>query len=503
MEERGIMPAERKQRMEQEIAAALDTLRLEEARRPMDFALQLGYAVYVRLFVEAQKRPGLQQYFPYGGFLMQWTETRESQESSQRVWELQYQVKYCASIVEEGHFMDKAVFTDRTDWTEQICRLVDLASDGCGWGSEEGTRELLAKDEAVIPEDFGWLLEETVRQISQMGNSGCFLLSRWLMELMAGMADIEGKKRVWNPGCRTGGFLKLLYEKNPALHLTGSEEEKDSVTLARMLRFCFGGEQVELRDEDPLTGSGEERFDLIFSNPPVGEVEQQWADRFPVSTRKIPLQYLQMMMDRLAPSGTAMAVVNESVLFRYDAELKVRSRLVEEMELLGVVSLPAGALLPYTAAKASLLIFAGEKRQDGGVWFYEAVSADTQEQLKDEKTPEHRILMDGEIKEILACWRNRETLYQKWRNRLAEEPRLNKWENPAPLRWEEACWFADRETIRRNDYNLTAGRYKPWQEEEPVSEGESPSRLLLELAAMEKESAAKIQELIEMTKKYE
>lgn len=501
MKERGIMPAERKQTMEREIAGTLEVLKLTEARRPMDFALQLGYAVYVRLFVESQKRPKLQQYFPYGGFLMQWTRAEESMEGSQRVWELQYLVRYCSSIVEEGHFMDQAVFTDRVDWTEQICRLVDLAADGCGWGQEDAG-ENSSRTDAQIPEDFGWLLEETVRQISQMGNSGCFLLSPWLMELMADMADISGEKKVWNPGCRTGGFLKLLFEKNPSLHLTGSEEEKDSVTLARMLRFCYGGDQIEVRKEDSLLQSGDEQYDLIFSNPPVGEVEPEKADRFPVSTRKIPLQYLQMMMDRLASSGTALAVVNESVLFRYDAEQKVRTRLVEEMDLQGVLSLPAGALLPYTAAKASLLIFSREKEDKGGVWFYEAGRPDTEEQLKAGETPGSGMVTDKEAKAILSCWQRRDNLYRNWSSRLAAETRLNKWENPAPVRWEEPCWFADRETIRRNDYNLTAGRYRPWQEEE-IPEGESPSRLLQELAAMEKESAAKIQELIEMTKKYE
>ena len=63
------------------------------------------------------------------------------------------------------------------------------------------------------------------------------------------------------------------------------------------------------------------------------------------------------------------------------------------------------------------------------------------------------------------------------------------------------CWFADKETIRRNDYNLTAGRYKPWKEtREEISQ--SPLELLTELAKMEQETMEQIKELIEMTKKY-
>ena len=62
-------------------------------------------------------------------------------------------------------------------------------------------------------------------------------------------------------------------------------------------------------------------------------------------------------------------------------------------------------------------------------------------------------------------------------------------------------WFADKKTIRRNDYNLTAGRYKPWKEtREEISQ--SPLELLTELAKMEQDTMEQIKELIEMTKKY-
>ena len=71
-----------------------------------------------------------------------------------------------------------------------------------------------------------------------------------------------------------------------------------------------------------------------------------------------------------------------------------------------------------------------------------------------------------------------------------------------PEEWNHGSfWFADGETIRKNDYNLTAGRYKPWKEEgEEVLE--SPLELLEQLASLEKETMNSIQELIEMTKNY-
>mgnify|MGYP002244392865 CR=1 FL=1 len=41
-----------------------------------------------------------------------------------------------------------------------------------------------------------------------------------------------------------------------------------------------------------------------------------------------------------------IAVVNEGTLFMYDAEQKVRQYLLNDYQIQGVISLPAGAFLP-------------------------------------------------------------------------------------------------------------------------------------------------------------
>ena len=56
--------------------------------------------------------------------------------------------------------------------------------------------------------------------------------------------------------------------------------------------------------------------------------------------------------------------------------------------------------------------------------------------------------------------------------------------------------------VCRPDYNLTAGRYKPWEEGKEDPADSSPMELLEKLSRMEQDSAKKIQELIEMTKAY-
>ena len=108
-------------------------------------------------------------------------------------------------------------------------------------------------------------------------------------------------------------------------------------------------------------------------DPPVGELPIEDQERYWISTRKAQLQYMQMLMNHVKKQGMVIAVVNEGTLFMYDAEQKVRQYLLNDYQIQGVISLPAGAFLPYTGSKASVLIFTREEEIDKEqpVWFYE------------------------------------------------------------------------------------------------------------------------------------
>lgn len=482
-----------KENLQSKIRSLLSGLQMDQERRPLRLALQFGYLVYVRLFVESQKQKSLQPYFPYAGFPMEWTRGEEAMEDQQRIWQLQYQIQYCSSIVEEGHFMEQAWTLENALWLKELCKLIDWIGDQCGW-------------DGGMPELFGAALEEMVEQLYRLGNSGIFLMPQPLTEMLVQLAKgaeerPEGASglRVWNPSCRTGAFLAALYRIQPKWRLVGSEEEKEQLCLAQMLQFYHGAGDGKIIGENPLEHASGEYYDLIVTNPPVGELDLQQQERFPVATRKIQLQYLQLIMRHLAPGGLAVAVVNEGSLFKFEAEMKVRRRLLEEYALKGVISLPAGAFLPYTVSKASVLIFAeaSEKMQeDEPVLFYELQNPGYTLDRKQEPVKE------SQIPELLEIWEKRKALYGEWKDRLAEGEKNNQWENPVPVEWKHPhFWFADKGTICRNDYNLTAGRYKPWQEAQEEA-AESPMELLQQLASLERETMRQIEELIAMTGDY-
>ncbi len=473
--------------LEDKIRDLLEVLQIEQEKKPLRAVIQFGYLTYVRLFIESQQRESLRPYFPYAGFPMEWTRGNERMDAQQRIWQLQYQIQYCSSIVEEGHFMESAELLENEKWLEIFCRFIDWICDSCQW-------------ESGMPSVFGKTLDLMVRQIYAMGTSGMFLLPDVLADMMIQLADKKEQCEIWNPSCRTGVFLAAVHKYAPEWSLEGSEEDKEQCLLAQMLQFFHGVQKGKIVRENSLGKSSEYKYDLIVSNPPVGELRIEEQDRFSVVTRKIQLQYLQMVMQHLKEQGQAIVVVNEGTLFKFDAEMKVRKELLEKFELQGVISLPAGAFLPYTSGKASILIFANEPERisdNSAVWFYELNQMGYSLDRRQESTGM------SQIPELLQAWDKRKAMEMEWMLQVANSERRNQWNNPVPENWSESSyWFADRKTIRQNDYNITVGRYKPWKEEQE-EEMESPLKLLEQLAKMEEKTMEQMKELIEMTKHYE
>ena len=142
------------QLLQGKIGVLLEDLKIEQEKKPLRIALQTGYLAYVRLFIESQTRMNLQQYFPYAGFPMEWTKAEEHMEVQQRIWQLQYQMQYCASIVEEGHFLEKAELVEKEKWIDNVIAFIDWMCEHSDWSNG-------------IPEIFAIALEEMICQIYQ------------------------------------------------------------------------------------------------------------------------------------------------------------------------------------------------------------------------------------------------------------------------------------------------------------------------------------------------
>ncbi len=240
------------------------------------------------------------------------------------------------------------------------------------------------------------------------------------------------------------------------------------------------------------------KYKIILSNPPFAGILQieSIRENLPKNTKKSELLFLALLMDSLIEGGLCAVIVPEGVLFgSTNAHLELRVKLVEQFQLLSVISLPAGVFKPYAGVKTSILVF---KRpfEDGKnegkpatekVWFYE-IKNDGYDPDKitgggRPETPEK-----NDIPDLLTQW----NLYKK--SGFKYPPGVEALSVLEQGSEEPKCWWSTIDKISEKDYNLSAGRYKP-QIIQKVSE-ENPVDIIKALIELENQITGKLNFLL-------
>jgi type I restriction enzyme M protein len=264
------------------------------------------------------------------------------------------------------------------------------------------------------------------------------------------------------------------------------------ISQARVKRANTLSEQGELTDEDK-----QRRYRVILSNPPFAGVLPEGSIRqdLPTRSKKSELLFLGVIMQSLAPGGRCAVVVPEGLLFGSTREHKaLRQKLLTELLLQAVVSLPAGVFKPYSGVKTGVLVFrrpvepVSEGASTDKIWFYE-VRADGYDPDRivgggRPETPDR-----NDIPDLLAQWQG----YK--RSGFRESPGVEAGTLLEAGSDEPRCWWANLDTIAHNDYNLAAGRYKPQVAAQAPTE--DPQELIREVLALEREIAAGLEKLLQ------
>lgn len=129
----------------------------------------------------------------------------------------------------------------------------------------------------------------------------------------------------------------------------------------------------------------------------------------------------------------------------------MRTWLLEECKIHGIISLPSGIFKLYAGVKTSIIVFERGGKTDK-VWFYE-ITADGYS-LDDKRTP---MPDQNDIPDLIEKWETK--------------PESDR------------SWYATRVEIIENDLNLTAGRYKLHVHEEV--EYPEPKMIISEVTEIE------------------
>lgn len=149
--------------------------------------------------------------------------------------------------------------------------------------------------------------------------------------------------------------------------------------------------------------------------------------------------------------------------------------LVENNRVEAVLSLPGGVFQPYSGVKTSVLLF----RKGGSTDRVLFLHADN-DGYKLDANHDQSIESD-DFPALKEKFVNRDALAGQWdaRDKAAE--------------WTEKWWMADATTMRINEFNLSASRYRPMSTTQAVHR--DPRELLDDLAAIEAEIVVEVEAL--------
>lgn len=404
----------------------------------------------------------------------------------------------------------------------------------------------------------GDIFEYLLTHLGQSALNGQFRTPRQIRTMMVEMLAPDLGDSIYDPACGTGGFLidavehilakystepqevpiygeewlekraqtikeakqniptLQTYRKGPGEKIPnwellersiyGIDVSRQMMRIGMMNLVLHGIRKANVKRANTLSDMGglseddlRRRYKVILSNPPFAGVLPKESIRkdLPTNSKKSELLFLAVMMEALTPGGWCAVVVPEGLLFgSTSAHLELRRKLIEDYDLLAVVSLPAGVFKPYAGVKTGVLVFrkpaAGTKKDKKAkhhekVWFYE-VRADGFDPDKIQsggrpETPER-----NDIPDLLVKWK----IYKKsgFRNIPGVESGTM-----LPVGSEDPrCWWATISAISGNEYNVAAGRYKPQVAENPPEE--DPAELIRETLAIEEEIAERLQKLL-------
>lgn len=372
----------------------------------------------------------------------------------------------------------------------------------------------------------GDLFEHILKQIKQAGELGQFRTPRHIIRAIVDIVDPQIGETVYDPAAGTAGFLVAAFNhirlansahveeveqdgkrirRGHGERLTatqwnvlnnatfwGNDVDPKMVHLATMNLTLRGLANVRILKRNVLTttldreqkaelGLPSDGYRVVLANPPFsGRVDRdRIVDDVKVgTTTATEILFLKYMMDSLDTRGRCGVVVPEGLLFgSTGAHKEIRRQLLEGFRVETVLSLPGGVFQPYSGVKTSVLIF-GRGGATERVLFLHADADGFKLDAQHDQPVE-----EDDLPTLAAAFRNCEALWRDWQARDTTAEWTAKW------------WFADAATIRAQEFNLSAGRYRPMTQAAAIHR--DPIELLDELRGIEAEVLAEVDELVE------
>lgn len=184
-------------------------------------------------------------------------------------------------------------------------------------------------------------------------------VSRILAKVVGITAETRQDQTVYDPTCGSGSLLLKVADEAPrGLSIFGQEMDYSTYTLARMNMILHNNITAEIWNgntlSDPYWKNSDgslKTFDFAVANPPFSY--KSWSNglnlkddpfqRFEYGTppdKNGDYAFLLHILKSLKSTGKAAVILPHGVLFRGNAEARIRQNLVQQGYIKGIIGLP-------------------------------------------------------------------------------------------------------------------------------------------------------------------
>ena len=365
----------------------------------------------------------------------------------------------------------------------------------------------------------GRAYEFVVNKLGEQKQYGQYFTPRHVIERMVQIIDPAHGETIYDPAAGTAGFIVMAFEyvqnkinetirdftkRERAVrelkeqHLFAVEKAPDVYKLGLMNMILHGDGSTHMEESDSLSSQAQQvrrdLYDVILANPPFGPTAQERTAHFEYHIKLYEALFTQHMLNALKPGGRSAFVIKEGMLFGSQKVLRaICKKLVEHYQVLAVISLPNGVFNPYSGAKTSILVVRRPKRKDEEkpqrVWFYQ-VESDGKDLGATRRTLANWLNSDGTERHGDLQDMTDRFPYRFARGIPSLKPDGET--NASSVR----SWWASLDDLRKNNYNLTVGRYCP--HEAVAKEFEAPEIVINRLLDLERDIQGDLEELLAM-----
>ena len=276
------------------------------------------------------------------------------------------------NVIDQADFNDEEKLGKGKEMQDRLSKLVTIFNDLDFRGSR-------AEGDDLLGDAYEYLMRHFATESGK--SKGQFYtpaeVSRILAKVVGIGPDTRQDQTVYDPACGSGSLLlKAAAEAPRGMTIYGQEKDNATWALSKMNMILHGNEIAEIEKGDTITspqftkGDHLRTFDYIVMNPPFSV--KSWNNgldnefgRFEYGRppeKNGDYAFLLQAPTSDKSTGKAAIILPHGVLFRGNAEADIRTRLLKQGFIKGIIGLPAN-LFYGTGIPACVVILDKENAQ--------------------------------------------------------------------------------------------------------------------------------------------